>query len=263
MTNRIADLPVRAETESFGADFSAPARDLRVAAITPFTTIDFPGKLSAVVFVQGCPWKCGYCQNDWMQSRSFPENLAHESWEAVAKLLAKRRGLLDAVVFSGGEPAMDPALPAAVKSVKEDYGMLAGLHTGGAYPRRVKDVLPMLDWVGLDVKAPPEDAALFDRVTGRRGSSLAWRETFDAVTAAGVSCECRTTAHPDLLAPEDLLKTARWLAARGVKNYALQIYRRPPGAIFTAMSRVPSDYPGPAVEAEMASLFPRFTLRRN
>lgn len=255
-------MEIRAEEKAPGADFLLPADRLKVAAITPFTTIDFPGKLAAVVFVQGCPWKCGYCQNDWMQPREFSADLAHESWQAVAKLLARRRGLLDAVVFSGGEPAMDPALAAAVRAVKDDFGMLAGLHTGGAYPRRVKDVLSMVDWVGLDVKAPPDDAALFDRVTGRRGSSLAWRETFDAVAASGVSFECRTTAHPSMLSPEDLLATARWLAARGVKDYALQIYRRPPGALFTALSAVGSDYPGDAVEGEIRRLFPRFTLRR-
>ncbi len=258
----ILPLEIRAEETAPGADFSLPADRLKVAAITPFTTIDFPGKLAAVVFVQGCPWKCGYCQNDWMQSREFPADLAHESWGAAAELLARRRGLLDAVVFSGGEPAMDPALPAAVRAVKEAFGMLAGLHTGGAYPRRVRDVLPMTDWVGLDVKAPPEDAELFDRMTGRQGSSLAWRETFEAVAASGVAYECRTTAHPSMLSPEDLLATARWLAARGVENYALQIYRRPPGALFAALPAVGSDYPGDAVEAEMMRLFPRFTLRR-
>ena len=52
-------LTIRTEGD-FGADFFAPAEELRVAAVTPFTTIDFPGKLSAVVFVQGCPWRCGY-----------------------------------------------------------------------------------------------------------------------------------------------------------------------------------------------------------
>ena len=60
--------------------------DLRVAGITPFTTIDFPGKLSAVVFIQGCPWRCPYCHNPWMQPREFDPSLEHGSWEEVASL---------------------------------------------------------------------------------------------------------------------------------------------------------------------------------
>ena len=91
-------LSIRTEGD-FGADFFAPAEELRVAAVTPFTTIDFPGKLSAVVFVQGCPWRCGYCQNVWMQPRELAEG--HETWQRVTALLSKRRGLLDGVVFSG------------------------------------------------------------------------------------------------------------------------------------------------------------------
>lgn len=125
-------LSIRTEGD-FGADFFAPAEELRVAAVTPFTTIDFPGKLSAVVFVQGCPWRCGYCQNAWMQPRELAEG--HETWQRVTALLSKRRGLLDGVVFSGGEPTVDPALPAAVRVVKERYAMAVGLHTGGGLPK--------------------------------------------------------------------------------------------------------------------------------
>lgn len=80
------------------------ASDIRIAAVTPFTTIDYPGLLSAVAFVQGCPWRCPYCQNDWMQPREFAEGTEPVSWDAFCALLKKRAGLLDAVVFSGGEP---------------------------------------------------------------------------------------------------------------------------------------------------------------
>ena len=253
-----AVLPIRTEGD-FGADFFAPAEALRVAAVTPFTTIDFPGKLSAVVFVQGCPWRCGYCQNEWMQSRETAEG--GETWERVTALLAKRRGLLDGVVFSGGEPTVDPALPAAVKVVRETYGMAVGLHTGGAYPRRLKSLLPDLDWVGLDVKAPPEDEALFERVTGRAGSARRWRESFDAISTAGIPTEVRMTVHPDLLSVGDIEAAGLWLAERRVRTFALQIYRRPPGAE-KALPSVGADYPGEALEKRLKELFPTFVLRR-
>ena len=91
---------------------------LRVGAITSFTTIDFPGKLAAVAFIQGCPWDCTYCQNPWLRPFKFDPQYEHESWESLIALLSRRKGLLDGVVFSGGEPLSDPALPAAIKAVK-------------------------------------------------------------------------------------------------------------------------------------------------
>ena len=57
--------------------------DLKVAGLTAFSSIDYPGKLSAVVFVQGCPWRCLYCHNPQMQSRDFSEVFQHSSWGAV------------------------------------------------------------------------------------------------------------------------------------------------------------------------------------
>ena len=117
------------------------AEALRIAAITPFTTIDYPGKLSAVAFVQGCPWRCIYCQNPWMQPKDFDPSLSHESWHRLEELLKRRRGLLDAVVFSGGEPTVDSALPDAVARVKA-MGFKVGLHTGGIIPARLARVLP-------------------------------------------------------------------------------------------------------------------------
>ena len=88
---------------------------LRVGGLTPLTTIDYPGELAAVVFCQGCPWRCRYCQNaDLLPGRGRNEL----PWERVMELLERRRGLLDAVVFSGGEPTLQAALADAVKQVK-------------------------------------------------------------------------------------------------------------------------------------------------
>ena len=81
-----------------------------------------------------------------MRSRRSEEG--DPTWASVETLLKKRKGLLDGIVFSGGEPCMDPALPAAVRLVK-DEGYAVGLHTSGAYPRHLKDCISLIDWVGL------------------------------------------------------------------------------------------------------------------
>ncbi len=237
------------------------ASDIRIAAVTPFTTIDYPGLLSAVAFVQGCPWRCPYCQNDWMQPREFAEGTEPVSWDAFCALLKKRAGLLDAVVFSGGEPCIDPALPAAMAYVR-NLGMKVGLHTSGAYPRRLKEVIDLVSWVGLDVKGPPEDAAVFDRAAGRPGAHQAFLESFEIVRQSGVAYEARTTAHPDLLTPEAILAIAQFLASHECKTYALQIYRKAPG-MKASLSSVGADYPGDELEKTLAGLFPSFTLRRS
>lgn len=245
-----------------GAAPDASAAALRVAGITPFTTIDFPGKLSAVAFLQGCPWRCVYCQNPWMQPNEFDPGLEHDSWDKLERLLSRRRGLLDAVVFSGGEPCADPALPAAVRAVRE-MGFSVGLHTGGMLPGRLAAVLPMLDWVGLDVKAPPADAALYERVTGRRHSAERFLESFRMIREAGVALECRTTAHPDYLPEAALMELARWLHDEGVETFALQIYRRPPGEMFPKYPSVGSDYPSAEALEWLRGAFPKFIERRN
>ncbi len=245
-----------------GLNHEGPAAsELKIAGLTPFTTIDYPGKLSAVAFVQGCPWKCVYCQNSWMQPRSFDPGLEHSSWESLASLLKRRHGLLDAVVFSGGEPCLDPALPAAVREVK-GMGYLVGLHTGGGYPARLAEVLPHLDWVGLDVKAVPGDGAHWARVTGVENSSQKWAESLDLLIASGVSFECRTTAHPDFFEEGRLVEAAALLKARGVKEFALQICRKPPGLI-SRFGPVDPAWPSEPVLKTLRESFERFTLRRD
>lgn len=80
-------------------------RPLKVGGLVPFTATDYPGQFAAVVFVQGCPWRCGYCHNPHLQPRSQPAEI---EWDALLAFLARRVGLIDAVVFSGGEPSIDP-----------------------------------------------------------------------------------------------------------------------------------------------------------
>ena len=154
------------------------------------TSIDFPGELSCVVFLQGCPWRCGYCQNSELQSRQA-DNLLH--WPDILAWLRSRQGLLDAVVFSGGEPTLQRGLGEALKQVRA-LGYKTGLHTAGIYPQRLQKLLPLVDWVGLDIKAP---FAEYDRISGVPGSAeRAWRSA-RYLAESGTRFEVRTTVHPE------------------------------------------------------------------
>jgi len=141
-----------------------------------------------------------------------------------------RRGLLDAVVFSGGEPTAHAALGEAMRAVRE-RGFAIGLHTGGAYPRRLAEVLPLVDWIGFDAKAPSERYAA---VTGVAGSDAAARESLRLVLGSGVAHEIRTTVHPSLVPDDALLRLADELAALGVRHWVLQPFR-PTGCVDEAL----------------------------
>ncbi len=188
---------------------------IRVGGMTPLTSIDFPGRLAAVLFLQGCPWRCGYCHNPELLPARAAGGIA---WTAVEAFLERRRGLLDAVVFSGGEPTSQAALPEAIARVKA-LGYRVGLHTGGMYPARLRRILPLLDWVGLDVKAPRD---LYDQVTRRDRSAAPIDESLQALRDSGVDHECRTTWEPGLFPLADLYRLADELAARGVERWIVQ-----------------------------------------
>ena len=188
---------------------------LQVGGLTALTTVDYPGQLAAVVFCQGCPWRCGYCHNGHLQP---PRAGAPVSWTEVMAFLRRRRGLLDAVVFSGGEPTVQRGLRAAMREAKS-LGYAIGLHTAGIYPGRLAGLLQEVSWVGLDIKAPWQR---YDALTGRPGSAARVQRSLDLVQASGVDYECRTTWHAGLYPEEELQALGQELAERGVARWTVQ-----------------------------------------
>lgn len=224
---------------------SPPAADTAVGGVVPFSSVDWPGRLSAVVFIAGCPWRCHYCHNPHLQPRD-----GGQSWASVIELLEKRRGLLDAAVFSGGEPLVEPHLPRMIAQVR-DMGFKVGLHTAGIYPQRLAAVLSQLDWVGLDIKT---SAAGYDTLTGRKKSHRAALLSLDALLQSGCDFECRTTWSERWLSEEALLALAEDLAARGVRHYAVQNVRASTGA-------VPEAVLSEATQRWLATRFEKFSYR--
>lgn len=196
----------------------APHRTLQVGGFVPFTTVDYPGHLAAVIFCQGCVWRCRYCHNPHLQSFDH----ARWDWNNILALLAERRNFLEAVVFSGGEPTAQAALPGALRAVR-DLGFKVGLHTAGIFPDRLAEVLPLLDWVGLDIKAPFDKR--YDRITQREHSFEAPAGSLRLLLASGVVYELRTTVHADLLSPDDLTEISGMLESLRARPTRLQPFR--------------------------------------
>ena len=194
-----------------------PPTNLRVGGLARLSTCDWPGQLAAVVFTQGCSWNCSYCHNPHLLDAGEGDL----PWGDVIAFLETRKGLLDGVVFSGGEPTIQSALADAMSEVRE-LGFAIGLHSGGSVPERLAEVLPLVDWVGFDVKAPFAD---YVRITGVAGSGERALASLRALVASGVEFEARTTVHPDLLGSDDLEHLSVELSAEGVTRWAVQAYR--------------------------------------
>lgn len=195
---------------------------LQVGGFQPFTTVDYPGLLAAVVFLQGCPWRCPYCHNPHLRTMQTEGKTLE--WKSIWALLQKRKGLLEGVVFSGGEPTAQEGLPAGIEQVK-DLGFLVGLHTTGMYPERLKTILPKVDWVGLDIKAPPDER--YDRITGRKGSAELFLRSLQIVRDSGVSLELRTTVGGKALPENDWQEVQNWLRRNELPASKRQDYRPP------------------------------------
>lgn len=160
-----------------------------VAGLVRLSTCDWPGKLVATAFLQGCPWRCTYCQNPALIDPRVPGTIA---WAQVQDFLSRRHGLLDGLVFSGGEPTRQIGLVAAAEWVRAQ-GFGIGLHTAGAYPARLAALLPLLDWVGLDIKALP---ASYHLVTGVATGATRAFASLQLVVDSGVDHEVRITVDP-------------------------------------------------------------------
>lgn len=192
--------------------------NLRIGGFARLSTCDWPGRLVATVFCQGCPWSCPYCHNPHLIPA---KNATDFLWPDILGFLEKRRGLLDGVVFSGGEPTLQKELPEAIQAIRP-MGFDIGLHTAGPYPERLAAVLPLIDWVGFDVKVP---FAEYERITGVPQSGEKARTSLRLVLDSGVSYQLRTTVHPALLDEASVERLRTELKAAGGQHHVLQTFR--------------------------------------
>ncbi|MBO4643016.1 MAG: anaerobic ribonucleoside-triphosphate reductase activating protein [Alphaproteobacteria bacterium] len=228
---------------------------ITIGGVEPFTTVDFPGRLAAVLFCLGCPLRCPYCHNKELQDFGGKPFI---SWETFIEFLESRKKLLDGIVFSGGEPLAQPDLYESMKIVK-DAGFEIGLHTSGVNVERLKQILPLLTWVGFDVKTVFN--AYEERIPHSRASTV--EACLDMLIASPVELEARTTLDPRVISKEELKRLAHTLAEKGVETYAIQEYRLHPAEENPpAETDVKAFFADTELLAELKSLFKSFIIRR-
>ena len=184
--------------------------------------IEYPGKVATVLFARGCNFRCPFCYNRDLVLN--PDKLVPTDEGTVLGYLEENRHLYRAVVVTGGEPTMDPGLPAFFSAVKK-LGMLAGLETNGTNPGMLELMFKdgLLDFVAMDLKAPLD----WDRYS--RAAGITDKKLFESVTKSvefllrsGKDYEFRTTVVPGLHNEADILDLASEI--RGAKKYALQAF---------------------------------------
>ena len=192
---------------------------MEIHGLQKLTLLDFPGHTACTVFTGRCNFRCPFCQNASLVLR--PETLAVIPEEDVFAFLEKRRGLLDGVAVTGGEPTLQPDLAGFLRKVK-DLGFKTKLDTNGARPDVLRGLLAegLIDYAAMDIKSSPSGyarcAGVPDKVLGPVRESAALLE------GSGVSHEFRTTAVKGLHTPEDFRAIGEWLA--GTENYFIQNY---------------------------------------
>ena len=197
---------------------------MRLGGLQKMTLLDFPGRVACTVFLGGCP----FCHNAPLVG-SIHESTADYSQEELFAFLKKRRGLLDGVAITGGEPLLHQDAATFIRKIR-DLGYAVKLDTNGAFPERLREILDegLVDYVAVDIKNSKEKYALTAGLgkgnTGCRdeGSELLRKveETVKLLLENRVDYEFRTTLVDELHEVEDFEKIGRWIA--GARRYFIQ-----------------------------------------
>ncbi len=189
---------------------------MKIGGFQKVSLIDYPGRISAVVFTQGCNFRCPFCHNpELVDPERFDKIL---STADILSFLKKRKGRLDAVVITGGEPTLLPELIPFITNLKE-IGYRIKLDTNGSLPDRLEEALArnLLDYVAMDIKAPLER---YREVIGTDTKPEQIRRSIALIMNSGIDYEFRTTAVRSLLSPADLDRIGELIT--GAKRFVLQ-----------------------------------------
>lgn len=173
---------------------------MKIGGLIKFTLIDFPGRVSAVIFTQGCNFRCRYCHNPELV---YPHLLLPPMpQEEVLSFLMRRKGTLEGVVISGGEPTLQPDLIEFMSKLKE-MGYFVKLDTNGTRPDLIREMLDkkLVDYIAMDLKAPVDKHALITRVE-TNPNVLA--QSMELIKNSGLEYEFRTTYDKEVLTDTDI-----------------------------------------------------------
>ena len=192
---------------------------MKIGGIQKVSLVDYPGHTCAALFTIGCNMRCGYCHNPELV---LPERFADEiPVDEILLFLESRRGKLEGVTISGGEPTMHQDLPEFIIQIKA-LGFLVKLDTNGTNPEMLERLYAhnLLDFVAMDVKA---SLSKYQDVVARPIDIDAIRQSIDCIKRSGVEYEFRTTVVKSQLSPQDIDEIGKLV--EGAPRFALQKFR--------------------------------------
>lgn len=192
---------------------------MRIGGLQKTSVIDFPGKVSCVLFLAGCNFRCPYCHNpDLIQPGQSPA----VSPDAFFEFLAPRKGFLDGVVITGGEPCVNKDIAGFCRAVR-DAGFAVKLDTNGSMPDVVTDLIEnrLVDYIAMDVKTDPIQYSALTRTDVAPGTII---DSIQTIRASGIDHEFRTTCAPPFVNREAMARITDLIS--GAPLYVLQQCRR-------------------------------------
>ncbi|MCL2820652.1 MAG: anaerobic ribonucleoside-triphosphate reductase activating protein [Oscillospiraceae bacterium] len=187
--------------------------------IQKLTLLDYPDKTACTLFTAGCNFRCPFCQNSPLLNLETSSKEQMHSSEEILGFLETRKGLLDGVCISGGEPLQSEGLEEFISSIK-NLGFLVKLDTNGSFPHKLERLIAhgMVDYIAMDIKNSPEKYAQTIGVHEYDISPV--MKSIDMLLQNKVPYEFRTTVVRELHTAEDLLSLANRIC--GAENYYLQ-----------------------------------------
>lgn len=195
---------------------------MQIGGITKSSLIDYPKKISAVIFLIGCNFNCPYCHNPELVISNIIEPI---DINTIYSFLKKRKGLLDGVVITGGEPTLHKKLPEFIKNIK-DMGYLIKLDTNGSNPNMVEELIEnkLVDYIAMDIKAPFDE---YNNIITKEINIENVKKTFKLLVQKKVDYEFRTTVVSNLLNYESFVKINEIFKKEGkIKKYCLQRFKK-------------------------------------
>lgn len=193
---------------------------MKICGLNKTTLLDYPGKVAATVFLGGCNFRCPFCHNSSLVVRADREPEIPQ--EEILRFLQKRKGILDGICITGGEPTLAPELEDLLQRIRS-LGYFIKLDTNGSRPSVIKALAEkkLLDKIAMDIKACPDN---YGRVSGLLHPDMdAICETADFLLNGALDYEFRTTVVKELHTEKDFQDIGQWL--KGAKAYYLQAYK--------------------------------------
>jgi len=195
---------------------------MKIAGLEKFSLIDYPKKISCIIFLFGCNFRCGFCHNPELV---LGKNEGSFSEEEILNFLEKRKKQLDGVCISGGEPLMT-LKKSFVKKIK-DLGYFVKIDTNGSFPERLKDFLEekLVDFVAMDLKSSPKN---YSKVAGVLVDLKKIEESIKLIVNSGVDYEFRTTIVEGFHSKEEIKDLGKWvknLIGKKAKKYSIQGFK--------------------------------------